>query len=52
MRPTQPMKFTEGNYMHSNIEALWEALSEQNALIQALQYELQELREQLTHLRN
>ena len=48
----QLMKFTEENYMNSNIEALWEALSEQNALIQAMQYELQELREQLAHLRN
>lgn len=52
MPHTQLMKFTEENYMNSNIEALWEALSEQNTLIQALQYEIQELREQLAHLRN
>lgn len=38
--------------MNSNIEALWEAIDEQNAFIKELQYELQELREQLTHLRN
>ena len=52
MHPIQPMKSMEENYMNSQLEALWEAIAQQNALIQSMQYELQELHEQLIHLRN
>ena len=38
--------------MNSNIEALWEAISEQNAYIKEMQYAIEELREQLAHLRS
>ena len=46
------MKFMEEIYMNRHIEALWEAISEQVAVIKELQYEIQELREQLAHLRS